>query len=53
MIEKLKAHANGDDFDIYPYINLSALDSICNTAMGVEIDAQNNPNSEYSVTVKE
>lgn len=53
MIQKLKSRANYEDFDLFPYINLSALDSICNTAMGVEIDAQNNPNSEYIATVRE
>src|SRR5205807_819518 len=33
--------------DIVPYITRCTLDIICETAMGVKIDAQSNPDSEY------
>lgn len=47
MINKLKSHVNGDDFNIYQYINLAALDAICSTSLGLQFNAQNNPDAEY------
>ncbi|EFX87732.1 hypothetical protein DAPPUDRAFT_192258 [Daphnia pulex] len=37
----------GQDFDVFPYITLCTLDVICETAMGRNIDAQSNTDSEY------
>ena len=47
MCEKLSERADKSEFDIYPYITHSALDIICETAMGKCINAQENGNSEY------
>lgn len=47
LIEKLRENEGGDDFDIYSYVSLYALDSICETAMGVQVNAQNDPNNQY------
>ncbi|KAJ9587228.1 hypothetical protein L9F63_019252 [Diploptera punctata] len=47
LLNKLEAHVDGSDFDIYPYFNLFALDTICESAMGVKINTQKNDNSEY------
>uniref|UniRef100_A0A182Q0P3 Uncharacterized protein n=1 Tax=Anopheles farauti TaxID=69004 RepID=A0A182Q0P3_9DIPT len=53
LIEKLREHASsGQEFDIYEPISLYALDSICETSMGVEIDAQRNPDNQYVRDVK-
>lgn len=43
---------DGSPFDVYPVIGHSALDIICDTAMGVSIEAQKNENSEYVTAVK-
>ncbi|XP_037959427.1 cytochrome P450 4d1-like [Teleopsis dalmanni] len=39
-------------FDIYNWINLCTLDTICESAMGVSINAQTNADSEYVRAVK-
>ncbi|XP_053693538.1 cytochrome P450 4d8-like [Sabethes cyaneus] len=52
MVEVLKKHVDGSEFDIYNYVTLMALDSICETSMGTAVDAQKNPQNKYVQNVK-
>ncbi|XP_062553867.1 cytochrome P450 4C1-like [Armigeres subalbatus] len=47
LLEKLRGNEGGSAFDIYSYVSLYALDSICETAMGVHVNAQNDPENQY------
>lgn len=54
MVEKLKEKA-GDPItplDMFPFVCLTALDIIVETAMGVQVDAQLNPDIGYVNSVK-
>lgn len=47
-----KHHANGNFFDIHEVISLVQLDVICETAMGVKVDALSNKNKDFVHSVK-
>ncbi|XP_028142626.1 cytochrome P450 4c3-like isoform X1 [Diabrotica virgifera virgifera] len=51
FIKKLSSNVNKPSFDIYPLLNLLTLDIICETAMGVKINAQTDENSAYAQSV--
>ncbi|KFO79690.1 Cytochrome P450 4V2, partial [Cuculus canorus] len=47
LLEKLEKHVDKEPFDVFLDITLCALDIICETAMGKNVSAQENKDSEY------
>lgn len=47
LLEKLEKHVDKEPFNIFVDITLCALDIICETAMGRNVGAQDNKDSEY------
>ncbi|NXE24461.1 CP4V2 protein, partial [Ardeotis kori] len=47
LVEKLEKHVDKEPFDAFLDITLCALDIICETAMGKNVGAQQNKDSEY------
>lgn len=51
--DKLADQSEGEAFDVYPFITRCAMDIICETAMGIEINAQSDTKSDYVRAVYE
>ncbi|XP_045493107.1 cytochrome P450 4c3-like [Colias croceus] len=47
LSKRLADSASGEDFSIWPFLSSYTLDSVCETAMGVKMGAQENPNSPF------
>ncbi|KAK3915318.1 Cytochrome P450 4C1 [Frankliniella fusca] len=47
LVGKMKARADGQSFDSYKLVELCTLDAIALTAMGVDVNAQDDDNSEW------
>ncbi|KOB51767.1 Uncharacterized protein OBRU01_27273, partial [Operophtera brumata] len=47
LVQLLRSCANVGNFSVWPFISTYTLDSVCETAMGVKINAQGNPNSVF------
>ncbi|XP_037041330.1 cytochrome P450 4d2-like [Bradysia coprophila] len=53
LLNNLKKHEHGDAFDVTNYISLMALDVVCETAMGIKLNAQTDAESSYVKAVHE
>ncbi|RZC43063.1 p450 domain containing protein [Asbolus verrucosus] len=53
LVHKLEQEVEKDSVDIHPYVTLCTLDIICESTMGISINAQNNGNPDYVRSVKD
>ncbi|XP_055547607.1 cytochrome P450 4d2-like [Wyeomyia smithii] len=53
FVSKLNRHLNKGDFNIYEHVSLCTLDIISESAMGVKINALDDPDSPYVKAVKQ
>lgn len=52
FVKNLSKYKPSQSFDIYPHVSLCTLDAICESAMGISVNAQSNSESEYVKAVK-
>ncbi|CAH0557343.1 unnamed protein product [Brassicogethes aeneus] len=52
FIDELSKETKNNGFDVYPYVTMCTLDIICESAMGVSINAQKQKHSDYVTSVK-
>ncbi|XP_018909245.2 cytochrome P450 4V2 [Bemisia tabaci] len=53
LVQKLREHPKESPLNIYTVMHLVALDNICESAMGIKIDALNNPKLDYIQAVED
>ncbi|KAL0840547.1 hypothetical protein ABMA28_015765 [Loxostege sticticalis] len=51
LAKRLTTHTDQGNFSIWPFVSTYTLDSVCETAMGVKINAQGNPNTPFLVSM--
>nr|AGT51299.1 cytochrome P450 [Aedes albopictus] len=52
MVDLMRKHVGGKEFDVYSYVTLMALDSVCEASMGTTVNAQHDPDNRYVRNVK-
>ncbi|KAF5289900.1 hypothetical protein FQA39_LY14962 [Lamprigera yunnana] len=52
LVNKLEKEIGKSSFDIYKYMSLCSLDVICESAMGISVNAQNSVHSDYVAASK-
>lgn len=52
FVETLAKYDEKDEIEMFPLVTLCALDVICESAMGTQINAQRNSTSDYVLAVK-
>nr|CAD7574995.1 unnamed protein product [Timema californicum] len=52
MVDKLRKEVGGLEFDIHSYVTLCTLDIICETAMGISINAQDGGSADFVEATK-
>ncbi|XP_044272411.1 cytochrome P450 4c3-like [Tribolium madens] len=52
LLDKLQNEVNRESCDIYPYVTMCTLDIICESIMGIRINAQEDSTSDYVQSVK-
>lgn len=53
LVRKMSTELNKDSFNIFPFVTLCTLDIVCETAMGQNINAQGDSESDYVKSVYE
>ncbi|XP_046429405.1 cytochrome P450 4C1-like isoform X5 [Neodiprion fabricii] len=52
MTKRMDQQLDGPEFEIYKYIFLNSLDTICATAMGINLEAQVNEECQYDEAIR-
>ncbi|KAF5289899.1 hypothetical protein FQA39_LY14961 [Lamprigera yunnana] len=52
LVNKLRKEIGKPSFNIYKYMSLCSLDIICESSMGISVNAQNSVHSDYVAAVK-
>ncbi|XP_046621117.1 uncharacterized protein LOC124305582 [Neodiprion virginianus] len=47
LVKKMERHLDGPEFEIHKYLSLCTFDVICETAMGINLEAQTKENCDY------
>ncbi|XP_046746438.1 cytochrome P450 4C1-like [Diprion similis] len=52
MVKKLERHLDGPEFEVDKYLSRCTLDVVCETTMGIKLEAQKNDSCDYAEAVE-